>query len=98
MFATNPKIELEKIATRLPKGARAIWIFEGEQVTAEEALKDGFLFIREGQWRPEGESLPVGVEAIPGYRRPENWKTLQARNSALPGEIVLNGQTWRMPQ
>lgn len=78
----NRKVErdLGSFLTAQPEGSRMVVLFEGEQVS--QAFEDQHEHITavslNHRWRPEGEALSDGVEGIPGYVRPENWRELEA--------------------
>jgi hypothetical protein len=70
---------LAKMLQAQPEGARMLTLFEGEQVTAAFQQQHEHILAASlhHQWRPLGEALPEGVEPIPGYARPWNWRELE---------------------
>lgn len=91
--------ELLALVKTLPKGAKAYFLFEGEQVkpSVVEAGPVGMVMMAARHWRPEGEELHPDIEIIPGYQRPQNWRELEAAAEREPSEIEFNGKRRLMP-
>lgn len=90
--------ELLALTKTLPKGAKAYFLFEGEQLKPSVLAGPAAMVMRAARhWRPEGEGLHPDIEIIPGYQRPQNWRELEAAAEREPSEIEFNGKRRLMP-
>lgn len=63
--------------------------YEGERVIPEEDRPENMWVEMVKAWRPEGKPIPPGIEPIPGYQRPVNFREIEAAENEGPGAFEV---------
>ena len=93
MACALPLLALDLVVHTLRIGDPAAHLAD-VRASVEAANLDGTCIVLARSWRPEGEALPDGIEGIPGYHRPDDWKQIQDAEGRAPGRLEMDGNTF----